>query len=68
MCRVVAVLHPVHVQIARFQIDLVPAQGHEFRRAQSMAKEHHNNGRIAHPMAPVLRAACTIASTSSGRR
>jgi hypothetical protein len=51
MFGVVSALDPVHVQIARFQIDLLPAQGHEFRRVQSMAKHHHNNGRIAHSMA-----------------
>src|SRR5262249_11342027 len=51
MLRVVTVLHPVHIEIPRFEIDLLPPQGHEFRRAQPMAKHHHNDRRIAHAIA-----------------
>src|SRR6266849_3754004 len=51
MFRVVSVLHPVHIEIPRFEIDLVPPQRHEFRRTEPMAKHHHNDGRIAHSMA-----------------
>jgi hypothetical protein len=51
MFGVMAALHPVHIEIPRFEIDLLPPQRHEFRRAQSMAKHQQNNGGIAHPMA-----------------
>jgi hypothetical protein len=33
----------------------LPPQGHEFRGAQSMAKHHHNNGRIAHRDTPIIK-------------
>jgi hypothetical protein len=52
MFGVVSSLHPMHVEIAGFEINLLPPQGHEFGSAQSMAKHHQNNRCIAHPMAP----------------
>src|SRR2546428_12512373 len=51
MFRVVSVLHSMHIQIPRFEVDLVPPERYEFRRAQPMAKQHHNNGCITHPLA-----------------
>src|SRR5207247_5545285 len=41
----------VDIEIAGFEIDLLPTQRHQFRRAQAMAIHHHNDGRISHPMA-----------------
>jgi hypothetical protein len=38
MFRVVAVLDPVHIQIARLKIDLLPPQRHKFRGVEAMAK------------------------------
>ena len=52
MFGVVASLYPVHIEVARFEIDLLPPQRYELRRAQSMAKHHENNGRISYPMSP----------------
>ena len=51
-------LHAVHIEIPGFEIDLLPPQGHQLRRAQSMAKHHENNRRIAHPVASGL--ACCL--------
>jgi hypothetical protein len=49
---VVAVLEPVHIQTARFEIDLLPPQRHEFRGAEAMAKHQQNDSGIAHSMPP----------------
>ena len=51
MFRVVSVLDAMHVQIPRFEVDLLPSERHEFCRAEPMAKQHDNDGRIPHPMA-----------------
>ena len=48
----VAVLDPVHIEVACLEIDLLPPQCHEFRRTEAMAKQHQNDSRIAHPMPP----------------
>jgi hypothetical protein len=48
----VSALHSMHIEIPGFEIDLVPPQGYEFGRAESMAKHQQNNRRIADPMAP----------------
>jgi hypothetical protein len=54
MFGVVAVLDPMHIQIAGLEIDLLPSQRHEFRGAEAMAKHQQNDGGIAHPMPPGL--------------
>jgi hypothetical protein len=51
MFGVMSSLHPVHIEITGFEIDLLPPQGHQFGRPQSMAKHHQNNRRISYPMA-----------------
>src|SRR5438132_3522810 len=51
MFGVVSSLHAVHIEVAAFEIDLVPPQGHEFGCTQSMAKHQQNDSGIAHPMA-----------------
>jgi hypothetical protein len=38
------------IQVPRFEIHLVPAQRHEFGRAQPVAKHHQDDRRIAHGM------------------
>jgi hypothetical protein len=51
MLGVMALLHAVHIEIPRFEIDLLPPQCHEFRGAEAMAIHQQNDGRISHPMA-----------------
>jgi hypothetical protein len=47
-----AALHAMDIEIPGFQIDLMPSEGHEFRCAEAMAKQHEDNSRIAHGVAP----------------
>jgi hypothetical protein len=51
MFGVVSALHPMHIEIPGFEIDLVPPQCYEFGGAESMTKHHQNNRRIADRMA-----------------
>jgi hypothetical protein len=47
-----ASLGAMDIQIPRFQIHLVPPEGHKFGSTQAMAKQHEDNGRITHRVAP----------------
>src|SRR5713101_989608 len=51
MFGVVSSLHAVHIEVAAFEINLVPPQGHEFGCTQSMAKHQQTDGGIANPKA-----------------
>ena len=48
-----AVLEPGDVHQALSEIDLVPAQTHQFRYPQAVAASDQNQGRIAKSMAPL---------------
>src|SRR5262245_13476389 len=51
MFGVVPALDPMHIEVAGFEIHLLPPQRHEFGRAEAVAKHEENNGGIAYPMA-----------------
>src|SRR5207244_11645705 len=51
MFGVVTALDPMHIEVAGFEIHLMPPQRHELGRAQTVAKHQENNGGISYPMA-----------------
>jgi hypothetical protein len=51
MFSIVSSLDPVHIEVAGFEIDLLPPEGHELGRAQPMAIHHQNNGSVSDPVA-----------------
>src|SRR2546425_12529708 len=51
MFGVVTALDPMHIEVAGFEIHLLPPERHEFGRAQAVAKHQENNGGISYPMA-----------------
>src|SRR5262245_5829715 len=51
MFGVVTSLDPMHIEVASFEIHLLPPQRHEFGRTQAVAKHQENNGGITYPIA-----------------
>src|SRR5262245_44446114 len=51
MFGVVPALDPMHIEVAGFEIHLLPPQRHEFSCAQAVAKHEENNGSISYLMA-----------------
>src|SRR5215475_13633983 len=49
-----SILHPVNVQAAVGELDLLPLQVADLRRPQAMAVGHQDHGRVAIPIAAVL--------------
>ena len=45
-----ALFDPADVQVSRFELDLIPAQVHEFGSTQAVAVGHEDHGGV--PMAP----------------
>src|SRR5439155_10881603 len=50
MFGVVAALDAMHIEVASFEIHVLPAQRDEFRRAQPVAKHQQDNRCITHGM------------------
>ena len=42
-----ALFDPADVQVSRSELDLIPAQVHEFRYAQAMTVSHEDHGGVA---------------------
>jgi hypothetical protein len=49
--RIVSALDPMHIEVASFEIDLLPTQSHQLSRAQPMAIHHQNDGGVSDPVA-----------------
>ena len=52
-----SILHPVNVQAALGQLDLLPLQVADLRHPQAMAVGRQDHGRVAMPIAAVLSGA-----------
>ena len=50
VCGVVAALSAMHIEVAGFEIHVLPAQRDEFRRAEPVAKHEQDDRRIPHGM------------------
>ena len=57
MCRGRAVFAPVHVQTSMIEVNRIPAERHQFGRAEAMAISDQDHGRVAMPM-PVVTSRC----------